>query len=776
MLERIARLIIGKRWIILITLLLITSFFFYEIKNVKVYTKFADLLPYSHPYIKTHLKYVEQLGDPLRVSLVLKVKRGDIFNVKSLQKIRDITDSMDAIPGINHNQLYSLGSSKLKKIVVNEEAIITMDIMPELPKTEKEAEALKTIVHRSEGVYGVFVSFDDKATLFNASFIPELMDYNVIYDKVNEIIKKETDSNHVFYAAGEPLLAAAIARYKKEMFLIFSVTGISMLLLLFFYFRNIVGVVVPLAASIFCVIWGLGFVGLLRYNLDPLVLVVPLLITARALSHSVQMTERYFEAYQEMGAVKDAAMKMIISIYPPGLLSIVTDAIGILFIAVAPIPLVQKLAYVSAFWAIGIVMNGMILTPILLTLFTPPRNITDIVDLDRGKIQKILSRMGKLCVGRSAYFTFTLLVGLGIFTGYRALQVKIGDVRPGTPILWPESFYNTSIDQINKNFPGMDELIIIGEGDNPGAIKYPEGLEEIASFQRYMEEDPAVARTFSVVDLIQPYGMYLNLGYPKWETMPDNLVLDATLFYLMTAGSSPGDFDRYMSSDERTANIIVWYKDHKGTTIRSAFDRAKTFINSMKDRDPLKGLRFRLASGNLGILAAVNETIQGAQLVNYVLVMGLTYLLCAITFRSFVAALFLAIPLNLTNFITLAIMSYMKIGLNINTLPIASLGIGIGIDYGIYLLSRVCEEYQSYRDYATAFQVALKTSGKAIFFTATTMAAGTIFWYFISSLRFQAEMGLLLTCIMGINMVMALIMLPTLIFIFKPKFITSLKY
>ena len=777
MLQKFAELVIRRKWTFFAALMVITCWFGYQMTKIEIFTSFEDLLPQSHPYIQTHLEYVDQLGDPFKVFLMLRVKEGDIFNVTTLKKIKDITESIDAIPGINHNQVYSLASSKLKRILVDDEGVRTASVMPDLPETDEDAIALRTNVHRTAGTYGLYVSLDDKNALFSASFISALMDYNVIYDKVNEIIEKETDSNHVFYAAGDPLLAATIERHRNEMYVIFIMTGVAMLLLLFLYFRNIVGVVVPFISTVTCAIWGLGFTGAIGFNLDPLILVIPLLVTARALSHSVQMTERYFESYHEVGDVKEAAIEMIISIYPPGLLGIVTDSLGILLIAVAPIPVVQKLAYLSGFWAISIVMNGMLLTPILLSAFSPPKNIPDIVDLERGITQKILTGLSKLSSGKTAYVTFVVLVVVGCFAGYRSLQVQIGELRPGTPILWPDSFYNVSIGEVNKSFPGTEELFIIAQGTGSEFILDPEVLQSLLAFQRHMEEDPEVATTISLADLIQPYLMNFNYGYPKWQIVPDSQRLTGTMLYMMYSGASPGDYDRYFSEDASSANIIVSYKDHRGETLKGALKRASDYINAYNSSDEaVDGLTFRLASGNIGILAGLNECIRDSQLLNYILVMASTFLLCATTFRSFMAALFLAIPLNLTNFITLSLMSYMQIGLNINTLPIASLGVGIGIDYGIYLLSRICEEYQRHKDYPEAFRVALKTSGKAIFFTATTMAVGTIFWYFFSSLRFQAEMGLLLTLIMCINMVMALIMLPTLVFIFKPKFVARLTH
>jgi predicted RND superfamily exporter protein len=213
-------------------------------------------------------------------------------------------------------------------------------------------------------------------------------------------------------------------------------------------------------------------------------------------------------------------------------------------------------------------------------------------------------------------------------------------------------------------------------------------------------------------------------------------------------------------------------------TLLGAVESVREFMEKKNDLLEKEQCTVQLASGNLGLLFAINETVEDAQLLNFILVMGVVFLLCSWNYKSVVAAIILMIPLNLTNIITLSIMNYMEIGLNINTLPVVSVGVGVGIDYGIYLLSRICEEYQiEGHQYTSGVAIrAIKTTGKAIFFTATTMIVGVIFWYILSSMKFQAEMGLLLALIMFINIFAALVLIPTLVSIFKPRFMGKLKF
>ena len=211
-----------------------------------------------------------------------------------------------------------------------------------------------------------------------------------------------------------------------------------------------------------------------------------------------------------------------------------------------------------------------------------------------------------------------------------------------------------------------------------------------------------------------------------------------------------------------------------GNTIRSSIASVNEFVEKNKNIIAKAKVKFRLASGSIGILAAVNEVVEKSQILNLILVMSVIFILCSYTYHSWAAALILMFPLNMANLMTVSIMKWLGIGLNINTLPIISVGVGVGIDYGIYLLSRICEEYQKAGVYTfETLSTSLRTTGKAIFFTNTTMCSGIIFYYFFSNLRFQAEMGLLLTIIMFFYMVWALILIPSLVFVFKTKFLSK---
>src|SRR3990172_10707092 len=520
MIRKLSSWVVNHRYLVLGMILTMTLIFAFEMRKIVIKTELSDLPPASHPFIKIHNKYKEQIGGSFKIFLMLQVKEGDIYNKETLEKIVRITDKLDAVPGVNHNQIYSIASRKLKKIRVTSDAILTEDLMKEMPSSPTSMEEFKRTVRMAPGVFGVWVSKDEKATLFTAAFVERLIDVNIIFKDVSKIIEQESDKNHVISMAGEPVLMGWVNTYQKEMWWIFGITLLVLFILLYFYFRNLVGVLVPVSSTLLGAIWGLGFCGMVGWNLEPLILVIPLLITARALSHSVQITERYFECYQESKDVKEACITSMASIVPPGTLGIVTDVLGILLIAVAPIPIVQKLAYLCGFWAFSIIFTTLIFCPLFISFFAPPANIPEIVDTNRGVIQRALGIIARMSYGKGAIVVLILGIITAVFSGVGASKVEIGDVHPGSPILWEDSNYNITIDGINKNFPGTEELYVLVEGEGPRAVESPGFLRILNSFQRYIENSSLISHTQSVSDLLPSVYRSVYGGHPKLETIP----------------------------------------------------------------------------------------------------------------------------------------------------------------------------------------------------------------------------------------------------------------
>jgi predicted RND superfamily exporter protein len=421
------------------------------------------------------------------------------------------------------------------------------------------------------------------------------------------------------------------------------------------------------------------------------------------------------------------------------------------------------LGIISSFWALSTIATVLFLNPVLLLLLPP---LTKQRKSEGGAYRKISDKIAMLNRGRGSWYVLLATLIIAVAGMYFARELKVGDVNPGTPILWPDSRYNEAARTLNKSFLGLNPMLIVVEGEKENSVYEYEILHKIEAFQRHIEKLSSAGGSISIVDIIKKINMNLNAGNPKWSFVPRSREEIAVLHYMFFSGTDPGDMDAYCTHDNRSMSISVYFKDHQGDTIREAVAATKDFA----DNNPIKGAKLKYAAGAVGTLAAVNEEIFRTQVLLLILSFGLTVFFCALSFRSLVAGILLIIPLAVTNYLVFAYMGLKGIGLNINTLPVATIAIGIGVDYGVYFLSRMREQYNDNQDYWSSMHTTLQTTGKAISFTALTVGLGVVFWVF-SDIRFQAEMGLLLTMATIFHLLGTLILLPALVLVLKPKFL-----
>ncbi len=766
--EKIAGFIIKIRIPILIGLILMTLFFAYSISRVKINTRLDDLLPQQHPYVKLHNKFRELFGGANIIFIKLSVKDGDIFNPVTLEKIKQISDKVILVPGADRYKVISITQSKIKDFKATDWGLeIKPLIGPVIPKTKEKLEYLKKAVYTNDMIYGSLVSLDSKSALISVQFYEDRpLDYYDIFKKIKEICNSVKDDNTDVAIAGGTMIRGYIYSFIGQTKFIFCITFAAVVILLYFYTRNLQMVILPLMSALLSAIWGLGLVGLLGYNLDPLVLVIPLLITARTVSHSVQFNERFIEEYQIDKNVTMAAHNTIKALFLPGLTGILTDAAGIAVLALIPIPMLQKLGVISSFWALTTIFTVLLMNPLILIFF--PAFAKTEKENEEGVFYRLLKKTAMINSGNKKWVVVSLAVIFTTFGFIYAKQLKVGDANPGSSILWPDSSYNIDAQSINKTSQGLNPMLIVLEGEKEDALYEYEFLHAMESFQRHIGKLKTVGGSLSIVDLIKKTNINLHEGHPKWNILPPSEREIGEVFYMYMSGTDPGDLNAYCTYDNRSTSITTYFKDHKGDTLREAMETSKAFI----DANPVSGAKFSMAAGVVGTLAAANDEIFKAQLQLLVMTFAVSIILCSIAYRSIVAGLLLAIPLAVANYLVFAYMGLKNIGLGINTLPVATIAVGIGVDYGIYFLSRMREEYNETKDLQAAFFITIVTTGKAITFTALTVALGVVFWAF-SSLKFQADMGLLLTMVTFFHLIGTLVLLPALVLIVKPKFITG---
>jgi predicted RND superfamily exporter protein len=767
---RLAEWIVKRRFAVLLVIILITAFFGFHALKIEMYTAFSDLVPKNHPYIQTHNEFWKIFGGANVVLISLEVSDGDIFNPNALEKIKKLTETVERIPGANNYQIFSIARQKVKDVRATAWGIEVQPVMwPAVPHTAEEIQQLRNIVYANPTIVGRLVSEDGKAALITAAFHEERLDYAALFERIQQAIREAEDSNTRVYAVGEPILYGWIYHYLKDIKVIIALTCLSILGLLAAYYRNLNGVMIPVVSALVTFIWGTGFTALLGYNFEPLVLVVPFLIAARTISHSIQFRERFFEELERYGDKEKAAIESAAGLMMPGGVSIITDAIGLSVLLVAPMPILTKLAIAGSFWVLTSLVTVLILDPILCCYFPTPRR------LPKGGeghwLDAPLRRLTQLCIHRVGRIVVLACFGaIIIWSVYWYRFLTVGDSRPGSPLLWPDSIYNQSVRHINDKFQGTDQLYIIVKGTQPDTLKSPKVLATIEAFQRTMMRSPHVGGTDSLVDLTRQINTVLHYNDPRWGLLPRSADDVGGIVMVAEHGSEPGDFDRWVNYNFQHGRVTFFLYDHKGDTLRDVIQRANSFIRD----HPLEGAEFKLASGHAGVLAAANEVIARTDKITLGLMLVAQLVFCAFGFRSLVAGLLFVGVVLLSNTFGMALMAYWNVGLNVNTLPVISLGIGFGEDYGIYIVSRAIEEYRRRkRDNLNGALIdGVATAGKAVLYTAFLISAAIAFWAF-SPLRFQAEMGYQLLIILTMNMLGGLLLLPAIIAVIKPKFVVA---
>jgi hypothetical protein len=766
--RRLASFIVQKRGLILWLIVLATLFFSYHALRIEMYTAFSDLLPRDHPFIRVHNEFWKTFGGANVVLISVEAADGDIFNPAVLEKVKKLTEMVERIPGANNYQIFSIARQKVKDVRATAWGIEVEPVMwPDVPRSPAEMERLKSIVYANPTIVGRLVSEDGKAALITAAFHEERLDYAALFQRVQQAIREVEDPKTRVFAAGEPVLYGRIYNHLREIGFIIALTCLSILAILCLYYRNLNGVLIPILSALITFVWGTGFTALLGYNFEPLILVVPFLIAARTISHSIQFRERFFEELERYGDKERAAVESAAGLMMPAGVSIITDAIGLTVLLVAPMPILTKLAIAGSFWVLTNLVTVVILDPILCCYFPTPRR------LPKGGeghwLEPPLRNLGRFCVHRlGRVLVVACFAGILAWSFYWYQFLTVGDSRPGSPLLWPDSDYNQSVRHINEKFQGTDHLYVIVQGQSENTMKSPKLLETIEAFQRHMLSSPHVGATDSLVDLTRQINTVLHYNDPRWGLLPRSADDVGGILMVAEHGSEPGDFDRWVNYNFQHGRLTFFLYDHKGDTLREVIGRATEFIRS----HPVPGAEFKLASGYAGIVAAANEVIARSDKLTLGLMLLAQLVFCAVGFRSLVAGLLFVGVVLLSNTFGMALMAYWNVGLNVNTLPVISLGIGFGEDYGIYIVSRVIEEYRrkDRSDLSAAIVEGTATAGRAVLYTAFLISAGIAFWS-LSPLRFQAEMGYQLLVILTMNMMGGLLLLPTLMGLIRPRFV-----
>jgi uncharacterized protein len=779
---RIGDNVIRFRAIIGIILLAISAIFAYYCTRVTIATKFDDFFPSYHPNVKLYEEW-HKYGGAQTLAVMIQVEHGDIFNRNTLTKIQDIQRDVDKLPGVDHNEVLSLASYRVSYAEAAPGSLTIKPFMfPNVPATDQGIDDLRKIVLANHAQISQLVSNDLKSALVTASFNERGLDYKTLFDQVKKIVSTYQDDNNSIYVAGEPMIRGYGYYYEPIVGVLFLVAVGIMIFILWATGGQRSRWWAPIVTGTLSAIWGLGFVGVMGYDFDPVMLVIPFILTARDMSHGIQWQGRYHDELDRLGDKFAACAATTDFMLPPGLLSILADISGIIFISFGGIPVLQHIALAGTVWLAGSLTMVFIFQPILMSYLPIPE-----IKHRRARAAAGPSRLQGVydfldwfvhVPTRPGALRKVLLWGSGLFLIYglvSGLDCKIGYSTAGTPLYRPYSKVNTDIAEVGKKFPLEEGWIILTTPSYPNqqSVIGPDVLRMVDDMRDYLFTDPKVGQVVSFSSAVsEPFNQMFHYGYPKYLGVPDSIEMSGNLWFLYLNGSAPGELERYISNRSNNDTCIrVLLKDHNYDTLNDIRDRIATFVNERVTPDPsLNHVHVHYLAGIAGLYLAANDVLRQLDFLNITFVLAVVWFFCLVSFRSFVAAFMFLFACVLANFGAFIYMNIREIGLTIDTIPVISLGIDLGVDYGIYMVSRIRDEVMGGMEVDDAIVLALKSTGVAVFNTFLVMIGGIFPWIF-SPLLFHNEMSTLLIFLMGTNMIAGCIILPCYLSWARPKFV-----
>ncbi|HVU32835.1 MAG TPA: MMPL family transporter [Opitutaceae bacterium] len=739
---------------------LLTAVMAYFAAHVRVDASFNKTLPLGHPYIRTFTKYQAEFGGANRIIVALVAQKGDIFNRKFFQELKQVTDEVTFLPAVDRPQVQSLFTPNVRYIEVVEDGFSGGDVIPAnfTPTARNFAKVRENII--KSGKLGQLVANDFTGAIVSAQLLDDdprtgaKIDYARVsagLESIRQRVERDSHGAIRVHIIGFAKVIGDVNAAARNVLFLFAASVIVTALLVWDYAGRWKLAAAPIIASLIAVIWQLGALTALGYGIDPFSILVPFLVFAIGVSHGVQkictFRNEVFKGQDGPTAARAAFMQLIV----PGIVALSTDVVGFATMLVIKIQSIRELAITASLGVTVIVITNFFLLPLLISYLHLPESYAQWVSRRRAFGDRVCERLAQKMRPRPSLVIVLVGVLLGAWGVWKGESIRIGDTQAGVPELQPNSRYNRDTRIITSKFSiGVDLLSVIVETVPNGCVDH-DVMTLMDRFEGKMRSVPGVQSVISLSSVAKIINAGYSEGSLKWRVLPRNV--QALAQAVAPIETSTG----LLNADGSVMPIMIFLADHKAETLRSVTDAVKAFAAD----HPSPKARFLLASGNAGVMAATNEVVAAAERPILLWVFGAVIVLCLITFRSLRAALCIVLPLAIVSFLAYALMVYLGIGLKTSTLPMVALGVGIGVDYGIYIFARLQAALKSGEYFEDAAVTAFKDAGAAVVFTGLTLAIGVSTWLF-SDLKFQADMGLLLTFMFLVNMLGAIILMPAI--------------
>ena len=772
-LRAVEPIIYGRRAVTLVVLGVATLFFAWQASLLKPQASWLKMVPQAHPYMQTFLQYYKDFGGANTVLVSLHARNGTLYTPETLETLRLLTDEVFFIPGVDRARVTSIFTPNILYVEVIEgglagETVVPRDYMS--PPTPEMVGRVRTNVAKAN-VIGRLISEDATSAMVVAELLDkdpvsnEPLDYVKVGDKLEEIRARFENDQVEVQIIGFAKVVDDMTKATIEVGGFFVLALLLMGALLWIYIGSLPLALLVISTSLVACIWEMGLLHVIGFGLDPFAMLVPFLIMSVSVSHAVQYVNSWaHELTTKNTSSYDASLSTFRALAIPGIVALVTNVVGFSTIYLINIDVIREMSVNAAFGMAGVIMVNKILLPAVLSYLRVPN--PEGFKLAAAKREalgdKVFKKMALLCRRGPATVTVLIMFALAAFGASRYHHVKTGDTTPGVPELRPDSRFNRDARGIAERFTlGVDQLKIIAETFDDSTIDYA-AMREIDRFNWYMLNQPGVRDVLSLLDLAKLAYAGLNEGRINAEVLPR-----AAQSLSQSVAVVPTTSGLYNDNANALA-LFVFTVDHKAETIDTLVAAVKKYQaenNAMKCHEPRqdgeKCVTFRLASGNVGVMAATNEDVRRQELPLIYWVYGAITIFLWLSFRTVSGVLCVILPLCTVTLLGYAMMDWLGIGMKVATLPVLAFACGVGVDYGIYSYTVVAEGLRRGLSLEEAYYQKMRSTGKATLFTGVGMAAGVGLWL-LSDLQFQRDMGALLFFGFFTNMLGAIIVLPAL--------------
>jgi len=766
LLPRVEGVLFGHRRLVLASLAVFTLIMAWFAVQLRMDAGFEKQLPIGHEYIKTFEAYRNDLMGANRLTIVVKARNGVIWSAPGLKRLYDVTQAITFLPGVSRSSVRSLWTPNAFVNEITEEGFRADPLVPGTVTPEHlDDEIIATIANSSAqgGFIGTLVSRDQSSAMITA----ELNEFDangahLDYVAFNHALEKEIrqrfensdfEVQMIGFAKQIGDIADGASAVLEFCLLALLLTAAAV----YWYCHSLRFTLLALVCSLASLVWQFGSLRLLGYGLDPLAVLVPFLVFAIGVSHGVQQINFIVREIAVGKSAEQAARSSFTGLLVPGTLALVTALLSFVTLLLIPIPMVRELAITASLGVAYKIITNLVMLPLVASMLKVDDKYAAAQEVSRRRRTRWLHGLSRLAERRNAQWVLGVALVVFVVAIWQSHDRVVGTLQAGAPELREDSRFNRDAVSIASNYDiGLDWLSVVFEANRDSGGEDSQATCENVAVGQYqdrfvwaMQGVPGVLSVASFSSTLRQFNEGYNEGNPKMGAVPIDPMNYAAL--ATEVARTPG----LMRADCSMSAVHLYLADHKATTINRVVEAAKAF----RSENPSPDVTIRLASGNAGILAAINEEVEKSETPMLLYVYAAIALLVFVVYRDWRAVLVCCLPLTIGTFIGYWFMKELQIGLTIATLPVMVLAVGIGVDYAFYIYNRL-QLHQAYGQPITkAVEHALLEVGMATIFTAITLAIGVATWAF-SDLKFQADMGKLLAFMFIVNMVMAMTVLP----------------